>query len=230
MSKPARNDFDAVSPVYDALASLVFAGNIRRAQLELLPQIGDAQHVLIIGGGTGWFLLELLRRTSARHVVYLELSRDMLRKSRQLVEREAPEHLHRVEFRHGTEQSLSANDRFDVIATNFFLACFGDDNCTRVIERLHPQLAEGGRWLFVDFQYPERGWSRLAAVVLFWVMFTFFNLVSGLEARRPPNYGLGFNRIGLRRASERRYYASMIHSAILEPPRRPAGAELSFAE
>lgn len=216
MSKLARNDFDAVSVVYDSLASLVFAGAIRRSQVELLPQIENAGNVLIIGGGTGWFLLELLRRTNAKRVVYLELSKDMLTKSQRLVEREAPEHLHRVEFRHGTEQSLRDGDeKFDVIATNFFLACFGDENCTRVVTRLHPFLAQGGRWLFVDFQYPERGWRRWAAMVLFKVMFTFFNVVSDLEARRPPNYELGFQRVGLRASVERAYYARMIRARLL---------------
>ncbi|MET0287537.1 MAG: class I SAM-dependent methyltransferase [Polyangiales bacterium] len=223
MTKLARNDFDAVSTIYDSLAGLVFAGAIRRSQLELLPQIDGADKVLIIGGGTGWFLLELLKRTTAKQVVYLELSKDMLRKSRALVEREAPEHLHRVEFRHGTEQSLGAEDgHFDVIATNFFLACFGDENCTRVVTRLHPFLAPQGRWLFVDFQYPERGWARLAALVLFKVMFTFFNLVSDLEARRPPDYELGFRRVGLRASLERPFFARMIRARLLAQGAAPA--------
>ncbi len=218
-----RNDFDAVSTVYDALAGFVFAGAIRRSQLALLPQIQGANKVLIIGGGTGWFLLELLKRTDAKHVVYLELSRDMLRKSRALVEREAPEHLHRVDFRHGTEQTLTEQDRnFDVIATMFFLACFGDENCTRVVTRLHPFLAPHGRWLFTDFQYPERGVARWAAMVLFKVMFTFFNVVSDLEARRPPNYELGFRRVGLRATLERSFFGRMIRARLLDQNAQPA--------
>src|SRR3954471_12228451 len=81
------NDFDLVSPIYDVLATLSFAGSIHRAQVALLPELADIDTALIIGGGTGWFLLELLRRTKVRRVTYLELSPKMLRKSKALVEK-----------------------------------------------------------------------------------------------------------------------------------------------
>jgi len=216
MSKFANNNFDAVSPIYDALAGLVFAGNIRRSQIALLPKIKTIDSALVIGGGTGWFLLELLARTDVRKVLYIELSKDMLDKSRRLVEKRAPQWLDRVEFRLGSEESIKAEDGpFDVIATNFFLACFGDANCAQMINRLHPHMAENGRWLFVDFQVPDRGWRKLAAMALFKVMFTFFNVFSGLEARRPPNYELGFQQVGLKPQTERRFYARMIHVKLL---------------
>ena len=216
MPKFDSNNFDSVTPFYDALAGLVFGGNIRRSQVALLPKIKTIDTALVIGGGTGWFLLELLAQTDVRKVLYVELSRDMLNKSQRLVERSAPQWLHRVEFRLGSEESITAADGpFDVIATNFFLACFGDDNCTQMISRLHPHMGPNGRWLFVDFQVPDRGWRRLCALVLFKIMFTFFNVFSGLEARMPPNYERGFQQVGLKPQTERRFYARMIHVKLL---------------
>lgn len=212
----ARNDFDLVSPVYDALAGLVFAGAIRRSQIALLPELQSAERVLIIGGGTGWFLYELLARTPARHVVYLELSREMIERSRTLIAQRAPEWLSRVEFRHGTQADLAQGEQFDVIATNFFLGCFNDENCARVIAELYPHLAARGKWLYVDFVYPRGGLALLCALVLFKVMYLFFNVFSGLEARRPPRAGPGFAQVPLRTTEQRTFYSGMIDARLMQ--------------
>jgi ubiquinone/menaquinone biosynthesis C-methylase UbiE len=211
-----RNDFDLVAPIYDGLASLVFGGAIRRSQLAYVPDVRSVDNALVIGGGTGWFLLELLARTDVKRVVYVELSESMLEKSRELIRGRNPDWLSRVKFLHGTEQSITAQDGpFDLIVTNFFLACFGDANCTQMIERLYPHLSPKGRWLFVDFEVPPGGVNRVAANVLFKVMFTFFNVVSDLESKGPPNYGLGFGKVKLRTLLDRTFYAGMIRVRLM---------------
>jgi tRNA (cmo5U34)-methyltransferase len=212
-----QNNFDLVAPIYDALAGLVFGGAIRRSQLAYVPDVARLDSALVIGGGTGWFLLELLARTQVKRVVYVELSESMLEKSRRLIADRNPAWLERVTFRHGTEQSIKADESpFDLIVTNFFLACFGDANCTQMIERLYPHLAPHGKWLFVDFERPPSGLNRLAAAALFKVMFTFFNVMSDLESKGPPNYGLGFGPLKLRTLLERTFYAGMIRVRLME--------------
>ena len=214
--KVRRNDFDLVAPIYDVLASIVFRGAIRRAQIALLPRLESARKILIIGGGTGWFLLELLRRVPAPHVLYVEKSSKMLASSQKLIEQSAPQHLSRVEFRLGTEESLSLRDgEYDVIVTNFFLDLFADENGLQVASCLAKQLAPSGRWLFVDFQLPARGLSRVYALVLFRIMFTFFNVVARMESRRPPDYEHIFARLGLRTREELLFHASTIHARLL---------------
>jgi tRNA (cmo5U34)-methyltransferase len=211
-----RNNFDLVAPFYDALAAFVFAGAIRRAQLALIPNLADANSVLIIGGGTGWFLLEVLRRTPIGRVLYVEKSPKMLNYSRELIQREAPDMLSRVEFRLGTEESIAAADGpFDVIVTNFFLDLFHEDNSAKIAERLSTNLAPTGRWLFVDFTMPENWFMRFCAIVLFKVMFTFFNIMAKMESRWPPNYDRIFSRIGLRTHTQRSFYGAMIHAKLL---------------
>jgi ubiquinone/menaquinone biosynthesis C-methylase UbiE len=211
-----QNNFDLVAPIYDGLATLVFGGAIKRSQIALLDQLQDVESALIIGGGTGWILRELLERTPVKHVVYVELSEKMIDKARELIERTHPEWLSRVSFRHGTEQSIEQSDLpFDLIVTNFFLACFNDDNCTQMIQRLSRFMAPDGRWLFVDFQLPLFGPARLAAQALFKVMFTFFNVMSDLESKGPPNYSLGFDPLKLRTLHDRRFYADMIRVKVL---------------
>jgi tRNA (cmo5U34)-methyltransferase len=216
MSATDENDFDIVAPIYDAIASFFFAGTIKQSQIDLLPRLKDIDSALIVGGGTGWFLLELLERTAVKRVVYVELSESMLAKSRRLIERKRPEWLHRVDFRLGTEAALTpADGSFSLIATCFFLSCFNDENAAGMIERLHPWLAPDGHWLNVDFQFPEGGLPRLTAHAVFKVMFTFFNVFSNLEAKRPPLSHIGFDRVGLHTRVERTFYARMIRAKLL---------------
>jgi tRNA (cmo5U34)-methyltransferase len=212
-----RNDFDLVAPIYDALASLVFGGALRRAQCALLERLRDARRVLVIGGGSGWFLCELLARTGVEHVLYVEQSPKMLAYSRAAVAEAAPASLHRVEFRLGTEQTLSAADgEFDVVTTNFFLDLFEQTSAAAMARKLAERLAADGRWLFVDFELPERGPARWYGLLLFRVMFTFFNVVARMESRWPPDYARIFEPLGLRVAHERRFYASLVRARLLQ--------------
>ncbi len=211
-----RNDFDLVAPIYDGLASLVFFGQLKRAQLSLLPRLQGVKNVLVIGGGTGWFLLELLRAVRPARVLYLEKSSKMLSYSRDLIRREAPDQLANVDFRLGTEDSLEDGDgAFDLIVTNFFLDLFSTENSAAVAKSLSMRFARDGKWLFTDFQLPARGLLRLYAHVLFKVMFTFFNIFSRMESRRPPDWDRIFGPLRLTTFCEQTFYGDIIHSRLL---------------
>lgn len=220
-----RNDFDLVAPIYDRLAALVYGGKIKHAQTALLPQLQGVNNALVLGGGTGWFLHELLAQTPVRRVLYVEKSRPMLDRSRRLIARTNPEWLERVEFLHGTDESVTAaHGPFDLLVTNFFLDLFSEANCADMIERLYPHLKAGGRWLFVDFHLPDGGWRRAAAWALFRVMYTFFVVTSKIESRMPPDYGRTFDRLGLVKTIEQPFYATMIRAQLLTRPAPAAPA------
>ena len=64
--------FDRVAWFYDGLALLVFGSAQRAAQRAALRGLTLGRpHVLILGGGTGWVLGEVLRRVPAATVLYL---------------------------------------------------------------------------------------------------------------------------------------------------------------
>lgn len=211
-----RNDFDLLAPVYDELAGLVFGAAVRRAQTELLPEVRNVQRALILGGGTGWFLRALLEQTRVQRVLYVEKSANMLHRSHELLAAEAPPALARVEFRLGTEESLSPNDGpFDLIVTNFFLDQFDDPSCALIIERLAAQLSAAGHWLFVDIHTPDSGWERVAAKLLYKLVYTFVGVTSHVEARKPPHYQATFDRLQLRTQLEATFNRDMIRARLL---------------
>ena len=216
-----RNNFDRLAPFYDQLAALAFGASARRAQTQLLPQLTSARRALVIGGGTGWFLHALLTETDVEQVLYIEKSANMLTRSRTLIAAAAPQWLPRVEFRLGTEESLTAADGpFDLIVTNFFLGQFNDASCSKLIECLAAQLSAAGRWLFVDLHTPESGWERMAAKLLYKLVYNFVGVTSHVEARRPPHYQATFDRLQFHTELEQAFHHTLIRARLL---RRAAG-------
>ncbi|NJM24788.1 MAG: hypothetical protein HC859_03975 [Bacteroidia bacterium] len=73
-----RNGFDILAPHYDWMAALVYGSSIRKAQLCFAGHIPDGASVLILGGGTGWYLRALMKRRPTCKVHYVEASKKMI--------------------------------------------------------------------------------------------------------------------------------------------------------
>jgi ubiquinone/menaquinone biosynthesis C-methylase UbiE len=58
------------------------------AQVQLLTLLPKNQRILLIGGGTGWILPELIRICQPSEIVYLEKSAQMLSLSQKQVPKE----------------------------------------------------------------------------------------------------------------------------------------------
>ena len=203
--------FDRVAWCYDALTSLVFGPALRRAQraaLAGLPQ--GAPHVLVLGGGTGWVLTEVLRRRPQATVLYLEASPRMLARARARLAREFPQAIHHVEFRHGTQAALGPTERFEVLITFFVLDCIALPELAGALAQLRASQRPGAPWLLADFRPARYGWRRL----LLRLMYTFFRLTTGLRARELPDLAAALVRLGLYPAHRARFYAGAVEAII----------------
>src|SRR5690348_16816239 len=96
------NSFDRIAGFYDALARIVFGKHIMNSQCYFLDALNDGSKVLILGGGTGWLLAELLSRKPHCEVWYVEASQRMIT----LSEVKTGAVKKNVHFIHGTEQSI----------------------------------------------------------------------------------------------------------------------------
>jgi ubiquinone/menaquinone biosynthesis C-methylase UbiE len=172
--------------VYDQLARLVFGQAQRRAQLAALraglPLAGPAPQVLVLGGGPGWVLTELLRQCPAARVLYLETSAAMLGQAKARLALLAPERQLQVEFRQGSERDLRPSEQFDAVITFFVLDCFTLDDFPGAVARLQAARRPGAPWLVADFRPPRRWWQR----GLLQAMYLFFGAAVGLRARQLP--------------------------------------------
>ncbi|RYF59685.1 MAG: methyltransferase domain-containing protein [Cytophagaceae bacterium] len=186
-TKPnAGGNFNWVAPVYDTLAFLVFGHKLQQAQVVFLDQIPVGASVLLVGGGTGWLLEQLLMHGTTKRIVYLETSSSMVaRASRRMIRKSL---LGTVDFRVGDQTALLPGESFDVIITPFVLDLFAETTLkSQIIPPLLNVLKPAGLWLVTDFVQPPTWWQK----VLLWVMIRFFRLTASIEANRLVNWQQG---------------------------------------
>ena len=207
---PALTGFDRVAWCYDALAALVFGPalrNTQRAALAGLP--AGAPHVLILGGGTGWVLTEVLRRRPAATVLYLEASARMLARASA---RLTPAQARRVEFRHGTQRALGPTDTFEALVTFFVLDCLEQAELPGALAQLNAARRPGAPWLLADFRPARRGWRA----GLLRAMFYFFRQTTGLRNNVLPDLTPALAQLGLQPQWQRFFFAGATEAMVLK--------------
>lgn len=210
-SAPPLTGFDRVAWCYDALAGLVFGPAQQRAQRAALAGLAaGAPRVLILGGGTGWVLLEVLRRRPLATVLYLEASPCMLGRARARLARECPAAQEQVEFRHGTQAALRPTEQFDTVITFFVLDCIARPEIPAALVALRAAQRPGGTWLLADFRPARRGWRR----VLLTLMYAFFRLTTGLRADELPVLRPALARLGLRATDHGTFFGGAIEAVV----------------
>ncbi|TYZ06407.1 class I SAM-dependent methyltransferase [Hymenobacter lutimineralis] len=213
---PFHNDagFDRVAAFYDPLSRLVFGRSLQRVQrqaLACLPTGGP--HVLLIGGGTGWVLPELLRLRPQAQVLYLEASPEMLRQARKTLRRQAPQHMEQVEFRLGTEAALAPQEQFDAVLTFFLLDLFAPARLHELVQRLNRARRPQAPWLVADFAPPRAWWQH----ALLKAMYCFFGFTTGISGRQLPDIRAALAGVGLLAGPAQSGYGGMVEAVGFYP-------------
>jgi len=207
MSKTALNAFDKVSAVYDNLASLVYGQSIRNAQLLYLQEVKHSKCILIIGGGTGWIIEELIAINADATIWYVEASGKMLAmtQAREKVANRAD-----IKFVHGTEKSLPDFPVFDAVIANFYFDLFSNSVLEDVIESLCRSMFPGAVLLVSDFNPPIHWWQRL----LMSAMYRFFRIVSCLTTDRLPQWQEALKKNNFLLLKTETFYRGFIRSSV----------------
>lgn len=201
-----NNSFDFISRVYDTLASIVFGRAIRDCQFHHLSQLTDARRVLILGGGTGWFLEAVLKTTQAAEITYVEASQEMLRMSRQ---RCRDIDGGRVVYVHGTQEDIAGRS-FDAVVANFFLDLFTETTLHQVVGVIDQGMAPDAKLLVSDFNQPHTFRHRL----LLRTMYCFFKLVSNIEAGSLPDWKGILERHGFVEIKSTAFYKGFMAASV----------------
>ena len=171
--------------------------------------------MLVIGGGSGWILLQLLQTGKQLDVLYLDAAPAMLQRAQKMFAQYAKPHTCTVSFRLGNEDSLQPQEQFDVILTPFLLDLFPPQRLRQLMRRLAHALAPEGKWLFADFwpvQQPPPLWQKL----LIRGMYTFFGLISGVQASQLPDYAEHFKALGFEEMYSQQFYGGMVQAKVFE--------------
>jgi tRNA (cmo5U34)-methyltransferase len=206
---PTDSGFDRVARIYDILAFLVFGRTLQKAQMAFLNHIPAHSSVLIIGGGSGWLLKELLKSVSVARIVYVEASAKMLSLAQQKIQSFPT--ITQVDFRLGNETAILPTDVFDAVITPFFLDLFTQQRLQEVImPHLSGSLRIGGIWLFTDFVSSKYFYHQLLLKMMYW----FFGKVCQIEAQQLPDYATLFTHYSFQQKASRPFYGGMMEACV----------------
>lgn len=199
-------NFDRLAAHYHWLETLCAGSLMQRCRTAFLSRTKHCRRALLVGEGTGKFLVALLRANPRIQITCVEHCAGMIAQTRQ---RLAIAKLDgsRVEFKQvDARHWVPPVEKFDLIVTHFFLDCFRAEQLQALVPRLAAGATADATWLLADFCVPERGWRRWRAKIILALLYTFFRLTTSLSARRltPPDSFLtqaGFNLADRRSAS-----------------------------
>jgi tRNA (cmo5U34)-methyltransferase len=196
------NHYDKLASYYDTLARFVFGRDIVECQIDLIPFTSAPLRVLILGGGTGWILPEMLLRIPNAVVTYVEASNAMIEKARSRMGTSS-----RITFIHATDDSLDKYFKCDLVITNFFVDQFDLPYTLDLSQRVYASLSDTGIWLISDFVQS----SRLKNRILLRTMYLFFRVLTGIPARTLPPWEEAVNgHSGFTLVHEKRYKGGFI--------------------
>jgi len=163
---------------------LLAGEKLQRCRTAFLDDISPVRNILLLGEGNGRCLVECCRRFTGAQVVCVDASKRMLARARRRLGGQNIETA-RVEFIHANVLNWSPSPgAFDLIATNFFLDCFREDQIERVVGRLASVAGPNANWLLADFQIPSRGLMRIRSRLILWSMYSFFRTMTRLPANQ----------------------------------------------
>ncbi len=171
------NRFNWIAPYYDSLAKLIFGKSIFKAQTCHLKSIPAHARVLVLGGGSGKWLNELLQTNHTCKIWYVEASSAMLERAKANIANAS-----QVSFIHGTERNLPEL-QFDVVITHFFLDLFNNLQLDSLIHLVEGNSTVSLLWIVSDFE-KSRWWHKM----LLKLMFLFFNISGTMENRKLPDW------------------------------------------
>jgi len=205
------NNYDKIANSYDFLSRLVFGKSQVIAQVHQLKHIPQSSSILIVGGGTGWILDEIVKiHPSGLKIIYVEISAKMitLSKARNLQNNS-------IEFVNIAVENFDTSTYFDVILTPFLFDNFDEQKAGLVFKKLDKQLNTQGMWFLVDFSLNHKNgkwwkWLMLKS------MYLFFKLVRIVEASTLIDMNSYFINANYKLVAENFYYGSFIKATIFK--------------
>lgn len=204
-----KNNYDSIAWAYDYLSQLIFFNQIKKAQTAFIEEVPDNFKILIIGGGTGYYLEQLLLRTNNTQIVYVEASLQMIKKAKKRISNLDKATQQRVEFICGTENDIPLSYAFDCICTHFFLDLFTQSEMDIIVKVLSKHSKPNAQWHFSDFQNT----NSFSQTVLLKAIFLFFKITTNVSSSTLPNYFNSLEKLGWKEIKSCYFYSAMIKSS-----------------
>jgi len=202
-------NFNRIAPVYDQIASIVYGSNLIEAKEAFLDLIPENASILLMGGGTGGILNDLLERKPSVMIDYVEPSEKMIAIAQKKLQEKFRS---RVNFICGDEHQIPSEKTYDVSTSFFVLDCFTQNHAISFSKKITSVLREDGIWLFADFFSTDKSFHRL----LIGFMYRFFKIVSNIETQVLPDYERIFEESSFEINSEKIFMNGLVKSLVLK--------------
>ena len=200
---PPLNRFDSIAPIYDGLASLAFGQSIKKAQRAHLGDVPARSDVLVLGGGTGKWLGELLGQDAGCRVWYVEASLKMIHLAKKNLKGNG-----RVVFIHGTHLDIP-DRKFDVVIAHFFVDLFNGPDLEKLSGKVATVLKKNGKWIVADF-VNRKYWHG----AMLWLMYLFFHAIGALDHKGLPEWDGIIQRKSFVKENTMVFYKGFIESVL----------------
>ena len=215
------NGYTLLAPIYQFLSKLVFGNLLLKAQLHFLKeeQPKSTKHfnnILIIGGGNGELLAEILSEFPSCTICYVESSAKM----NSLAKNRIPlADMNRVEFFQIDVFHWKNELHFDVVLLPFFLDLFGLEKQHSLLSRVHHWLAPSGKLIVTDFNKSEHRFQKLLIGFMYFV----FNSLNAAETNNLPDFNSLLNsknwKVKRKKFFGKGFYKNLFVSLLIEPTR-----------
>jgi SAM-dependent methyltransferase len=220
---PRRRGFDRLAGLYRWLEWLAFGRTLERARFSFLEELRDCRSILLLGEGDGRCLARLVRIAPQAQIHCVDASGAMLARAAARLagaSRDIGAAGPRVTFEHGDILTTPlASNRYDGVATFFFLDCFTPSQVDAIVADVRRSLTPDARWLFADFALPAGGFARWRARVCLAGMYAFFRWQTGLAATQLPPSEDALRRHGWHPIAEHTFRGGFVRSAVYQPAR-----------
>jgi ubiquinone/menaquinone biosynthesis C-methylase UbiE len=176
--------YDFVAGFYDGLEMIAAGGTMQRCRRAFLGETLNCRDVLLLGEGTGRFLVDLLKSNPKARITYLDSSARMHLLAKKRLARCLPGHAN-IQFVQADilEENLVGNESFDLVVANFFFDCFSPASVDQLVRTISLLMKPKAIWLISDFDYPGAGLGGVRAAFVLKCLYLFFGSLTRLEAR-----------------------------------------------
>lgn len=210
MHKTKTVNFSKLAFIYDFIGSICFFGKLHASQKHQLNHYPKrVENVLIIGGGTGKFLLDLSSRLEFDSLTYVDISPKMISLAQEKIQKSAPYLKAKINFMCAPISELPEK-KYKLIITHYFLDCFNQKEFELTANRLLEQLSDNGLWSMVDF-YNEH--SGVTKDLLIRSLYFFFQVSCNLQVNKLPDFDQWFEQ-SLELKHQQRFLNGLLRASV----------------
>ena len=196
---PVKDKYRIIGPVYDLLGTLYSGQAIYSCKVAMLtPElIKPGDRVLFAGVGHG---RDAIRAAElGAQVTVVDLSATMLRKFRELLERENRSFRYPIREIHSDILKVQEPEPYDMVVANFFLNVFSEAMMVDVMRHLLGLTKAGGQLVVGDFTDSTGNFaSRLLKRVYWYAALSLFCLLTKNPFHHMYDYPAHMEKLGLK--------------------------------